>query len=176
MKTAITKAAIYGIEHRYIPDPLTRAAMRRLCVERIRKLDREGWSVNAFMESAKRLPIAVLTDKANEQHYEVPAALYRYCLGPRLKYSSCYWSDGVETLAEAEEVALAESCLHADIHDGQDILELGCGWGSMTLWLAEKYPMQRLPGYRIQDPSVNSSPDVRMNLVLAIVFKSLPRT
>ena len=88
-------------------------------------------------------PIAEHADAANEQHYEVPAAFFEACLGPRLKYSSCLYGPG-ETLAQAEDRALAETAAHADLRDGQRILELGCGWGSLSLWMAEAYPNARI--------------------------------
>jgi len=92
----------------------------------------------------KASPVALAAELANEQHYEVPASFFSYVLGPRRKYSACLWSPGINGLAEAEQAALADTCAHADLHDGQDILELGCGWGAMTLWMAEYYPNSRI--------------------------------
>lgn len=89
-------------------------------------------------------PIAIATDKANEQHYEVPPGFFQYMLGKHLKYSACYWSQHVTTLNDAEEAMLALTCERAEIQDGMEILELGCGWGSLSLWLAEKYPQSRI--------------------------------
>ncbi len=88
----------------------------------------------------RRAPIALVPEKANEQHYEVPAGFFKQVLGPNLKYSSAYWPDSVTTLAEAETAGLRETCVRADIQNGQTILELGCGWGSLTLWMARYYP------------------------------------
>ena len=76
---------------------------------------------------------------ANAQHYELPPAFFHLILGPRLKYSCCLY-DGAATLADAEECALIETAAHAELEDGQSILELGCGWGSLTLWMAERFP------------------------------------
>src|SRR6476659_9578414 len=90
------------------------------------------------------VPIAVDTSSANEQHYEVPTSFFRLVLGSRLKYSCAYWPDGVTTLDGAEEAMLRLTCERARIRDGQTILELGCGWGSLTLWMAEKYPKCRI--------------------------------
>ena len=78
--------------------------------------------------------------KANEQHYELPAEFFAYALGPNRKYSCCYWRDDAQDLADAEEEALAQTVQRADIVDGQQILELGCGWGSLTLYMARKFP------------------------------------
>jgi cyclopropane-fatty-acyl-phospholipid synthase len=85
-------------------------------------------------------PIAELPEKANEQHYELPAEFMELLLGPRLKYSGCLWKPGVESLAEAEEAMLAATCARAGVEDGMRVLDLGCGWGSLSLWLAERYP------------------------------------
>ena len=100
----------------------------------------------AHVEELKRSPIAIDTRAANEQHYEVPTRFFQLVLGPRLKYSSGLWSKGVTTLADAEEAMLALTCDRAGLANGQRILELGCGWGSLSLWMAGKFP--RLPNYR----------------------------
>ena len=94
----------------------------------------------AFIREMHRSPVALVPDQANEQHYEVPAAFFREALGPRLKYSCCLWSPGVDSLDAAEVEALQCSVEHAGLRDGQTILELGCGWGSLTLWMAEHFP------------------------------------
>ena len=91
-------------------------------------------------------PIAEVPEKANEQHYELPAAFLELILGPRMKYSGCLWTDGVSDLAEAEQAMLALTCDRAQIRDGMRILDLGCGWGSLTLWLAERYPAASVTG------------------------------
>lgn len=90
-------------------------------------------------EMAERV-IAEHVEAANAQHYELPAEFFRICLGPRLKYSCCLYPTGAESLAQAEEAALAETAMHAGLADGQTVLELGCGWGSLSLWMAERYP------------------------------------
>ena len=115
-----------------LPDACLRAGIRRLLARRIREErapDAAGRErrAQAFADELRTLPVAVETRAANAQHYEVPTGFYQLCLGPRLKYSSCWYETGRETLA-----------------DGQDILELGCGWGSLTLWMAEKYPNARI--------------------------------
>lgn len=94
----------------------------------------------ALMAQRASGPITTHTDEANEQHYEVPTAYFRTVLGPRLKYSSAYWPKGTDTLAEAEDAMLTLTCDRARLADGQRVLELGCGWGSLTLWMAERYP------------------------------------
>lgn len=89
-------------------------------------------------------PVAELPGKANEQHYELPVEFMELILGPRLKYSGCLWGPGVGSLAEAEEAMLSATCARAQIEDGMRILDLGCGWGSLSLWLAERYPQAEL--------------------------------
>jgi cyclopropane-fatty-acyl-phospholipid synthase len=96
------------------------------------------------VEHARRAPVALLPELANEQHYEVPPALFRSVLGRHLKYSCCYWPAGVDSLDEAEAAALEQTCMRADIGNGMSVLELGCGWGSLTLWLGQHYPDSRI--------------------------------
>jgi cyclopropane-fatty-acyl-phospholipid synthase len=91
-------------------------------------------------------PIAEVPEKANEQHYELPAEFLSLILGPRLKYSGCLWEPGTRTLAEAEEAMLDLTCRRAGVRDGMRILDLGCGWGSLSLWLAERYPHALITG------------------------------
>jgi cyclopropane-fatty-acyl-phospholipid synthase len=131
------------------PDWLIRVGIRRLLRQRLREERRGG--VEAQQERLSRLvaelrrsPIAIHVEAANAQHYEVPAAFYQRVLGQRLKYSSGYWPEGVVTLDHAEEAMLALTCERAGVENGQRILELGCGWGSLSLWLAERYPQSRI--------------------------------
>src|SRR5262249_33758979 len=98
----------------------------------------------AFLAARRDGPIARHTAAANRQHYEVPAAFFRLVLGQRLKYSSAYWPDGVSSLDAAEEAMLELTCRRAGIEDGQRVLDLGCGWGALTFWLAERYPRCRI--------------------------------
>ena len=98
----------------------------------------------AFARDMVAHPIAEHTDAANAQHYEVPAEFFLQCLGPQLKYSSCLYRNASDTIAQAEEHALKETAEHADLADGQRILELGCGWGSLSLWMAKTYPNARI--------------------------------
>jgi cyclopropane-fatty-acyl-phospholipid synthase len=124
-----------------VPDPLLRAGIRAACATRLRR-ERRRWpdAKEAFVEQLRSSPIAAQVDKPNEQHYEVPAEFFRLVLGPRLKYSSCLWPDGVDSLAVAEEAMLALTCERAGIENGMTLLDLGCGWGSLTGWLSERYP------------------------------------
>ena len=139
------------IEKDVLPDSVIRWGIRRLLKQRLSDERPESAAarfakVDAFAAELRTLPVAIETKAANEQHYEVPAAFYKLCLGPRLKYSSCYYESGSETIGEAEETMLARTCTRAELADGLEILELGCGWGSLTLWMAEKYPNARITG------------------------------
>jgi cyclopropane-fatty-acyl-phospholipid synthase len=136
-------------ERGLLPDALLRLGIRRLCAQRLRD---EGAHDAAqadarfrrLLASLRESPIAIETAAANAQHYEVPTAFFQHCLGKRLKYSSAYYPTGNESLDEAEEAMLALTCERAALADGQRILELGCGWGSLTLWMAEHYPNARI--------------------------------
>jgi cyclopropane-fatty-acyl-phospholipid synthase len=138
-------------ERGLVPDVLTRYGIRRLCARRLAE-ERGGDAAEAWerfrhrLDELRRSPVAVETDAANRQHYEVPARFFELCLGRRLKYSSCYYPRGDETLDQAEEAMLALYGERAGLADGQRILELGCGWGSLTLWMAERYPRARITG------------------------------
>ena len=123
-----------------IPDASLRWGMRRLLKARLANVATDAIATEAFCDELEKYPIAMHTEDANQQHYEVPAAFYLGALGPRLKYSSAYWPEGVSTLSEAEEKMLRLTCERAGLAAGQEILELGCGWGSLSLWMAEHYP------------------------------------
>ena len=98
----------------------------------------------ALIEKLRQSPIAIHTDDPNRQHYEVPSEFFRAVLGKRLKYSCCYWPNGYTTLDEAEEAMLRLTCERARLEDGMEVLDLGCGWGSLSLWIAEQYPNCRV--------------------------------
>lgn len=153
-------------ERGLLPDAVIRAGIRRLSQQRLKQEGRydSEFAAKRYMEvlhDLKSSPIAIDTDKANEQHYEVPAEFFKTVLGPRLKYSACYFAEAdvsqdktthrknkhgkdnqtpAEALAKAEEYSLVQYCQRAQLQDGQQILELGCGWGSLSLWMAAAYP------------------------------------
>ncbi len=131
-------------ERGLLPDPLTRLGIRALLRDRLAERRREPQRALAFIESLRSAPLAIEQRAANEQHYEVPPNFYELCLGPHLKYSSCWFDTGAETLGQAEAAMLALTCERARLHDGMDILEIGCGWGSLTLWMAKHYPGSRI--------------------------------
>ncbi len=139
------------LESGLVPDFVIRAAIRRMLRARLREEDVGSEAANRaklleFAEEMKRSRIALQTDSANAQHYEVPADFFRTVLGPRLKYSSAFYPEGCHSLKEAEEAMLRLTCERAELTDGQEVLELGCGWGSLTLWMAEQYPNSRITG------------------------------
>jgi cyclopropane-fatty-acyl-phospholipid synthase len=129
-------------ERGLVPDFLIRSGIRRLLRRRLAGEQAAGkdTTLDPFFADLRQRPIAEETDKANEQHYELPAAYFTRVLGPRLKYSSGYWESRSSTLAESEDAMLRLSCERAQLEDGQQILELGCGWGSLSLWMASHYP------------------------------------
>ncbi len=137
------------LERDLLPDFVLRAAIRRLIAVRLRQESEGGVEAQAerlmrWVEQLKHSPVALETDAANEQHYEVPAEFYRAVLGPRMKYSSGLWPRGVDTLALSETAMLERTVERARLSDGQDVLELGCGWGSLTLYMAGQYPNSRI--------------------------------
>ena len=142
-------APIALAERGLLPDVLIRAGIRRLCAQRLREERADdpeaAWArFRALLSELRRAPVAIHTDAANAQHYELPPGFFELCLGRRLKYSSAYYPTGSESLDQAEDAMLALYGERAQLTDGQDILELGCGWGSLTLWMAERYPHARI--------------------------------
>ena len=134
------------LERDLLPDWLIRLGIRRLLRQRLREIEHPSpiIQVAEFADGLRVQPIAVNTTESKAQHYEVPTRFYQQCLGPRLKYSSGYYERGDESLAQAEELMLTLTARRAQLADGLDILELGCGWGSLTLWMAEQYPAARI--------------------------------
>jgi len=137
------------VEAHLIPDGVIRYFIRREVghgLRRVKNLTTEQASQETmdFIAEIRKMPIAVQQQKANEQHYEVPDAFYKLVLGPHLKYSSGYWPRANMTLEESEEVMLSMYCERAGLADGMSIVDLGCGWGSVTLFVAAKYPNARV--------------------------------
>ena len=137
------------VESGYVPDAVIRAGIRYLNKQRLRLEQRGGVESlrnhqRAFVEMLRQSPIAVMTDAANKQHYELHPDFFAHVLGRRMKYSCCLYPAGTETLDQAEEAMLSLTCERADIRDGMELLELGCGWGALTLWIAERYPKARI--------------------------------
>ena len=138
-------------ERRVLPDRLVRAGMRRMIAKRLKSetrgdADEIASRQKGFVAELASSPIAIETQAANRQHYEVPAEFFGLHLGPRRKYSSCLYPTGRENLAGAESAMLALYADRANLVDGQRILDLGCGWGSFTLWAAARYPRSTVVG------------------------------
>jgi cyclopropane-fatty-acyl-phospholipid synthase len=134
-----------ALERDVIPERALRLAIRANLRRRLRAERRKSTEERAaFVESLARSPIALAPEAPNAQHYEEPPDFFELVLGPRLKYSACLWVDGTETLAEAEDAMLDLTCRRARIEDGMRILDLGCGWGSFTLFAAERFPQARI--------------------------------
>jgi cyclopropane-fatty-acyl-phospholipid synthase len=145
----VTNLAINWSERGLVPDYAIRAGIRRLVESRLREIRADDCEAGAaaetrFIEHMNSAPIAPVPELANQQHYEVPAEFFKHCLGTHRKYSSCYWAPDTRTLDEAEVLALWLTCEHATLENGQQILELGCGWGSLTLWMAQHYPASNI--------------------------------
>jgi cyclopropane-fatty-acyl-phospholipid synthase len=137
------------LERDLLPDSVIRTGIRRLLEARLREEDKGDPEVQQehlirFVEELRRSPVAIATREANEQHYELPSAFFGLVLGRHLKYSSCYFKPGVTALDDAEAEMLRLTCERAGLVDGEQILELGCGWGSLTLWMAEHFPRARI--------------------------------
>jgi cyclopropane-fatty-acyl-phospholipid synthase len=157
METRLDALAIRLAESGRIPDALVRTGIRRIVADRARQarmadLETRGAQKQAFLEGLRSGPIALAPERANAQHYELPPAFFEAVLGPRLKYSCALFEPGAESLAEAEDRMLAATCARAGLADGMQVLDLGCGWGSLSLWIAEHYPHSRVVGVSHSKP------------------------
>ena len=132
-----------------LPDSLVRAGIRRLLKTRLQQIHADdvelsATALGAFVEMMKASEVAPLPERANEQHYEVPAEFFAEALGKHRKYSCCFWQPSTTCLEEAESDALRITCERAGIRDGMHVLDMGCGWGSLSLWIAGHYPNCRV--------------------------------
>ena len=139
------KKLITLAEKGLVPDVLIRFGIRYLLAKRIKSLvsideQKNLHNKEAFIKAMDDSPIALVPDLANEQHYEIPAEFYDLCLGSNKKYSSCFWEKNTSNLDEAEDISLKLTAEHANLEDGMSVLELGCGWGSLSLWMASNFP------------------------------------
>ncbi|MFZ5908309.1 MAG: SAM-dependent methyltransferase [Nitrospirota bacterium] len=131
-----------------IPDALIRRGIRLLNRRRLKNEEAHHSAgekeKSSFIHQLRLSPVATHPDKPNEQHYEIPPEFFMHILGKRMKYSCSLWSDGVQSVDRAEELMLDLTCRRAGIQDGMNVLELGCGWGSLSLWIAENFPQCRI--------------------------------
>ena len=152
MSTAAYKASSTALdwsERGLVPDSVLRAGIRRLCRQRLKDIRADdiqisGQLLEAFVRKMNQSPVALVPELANEQHYEVPPEFFSEVLGDFAKYSCCHWDENTSSLSQAEAQALEISCERAGIEDGMSVLDLGCGWGSLSLWIAENYPASRV--------------------------------
>ncbi len=147
--TAVTSALVleHLVDSGLVPEPMLRAGIRAICALRLRQerssVETEQARHQALVDELRTSEVAIETAAANTQHYEVPAAFFEHVLGPHLKYSGCYFPPGVDDLGAAERAMLELTAERAGLADDQRILDLGCGWGSLTLWAAARYPASR---------------------------------
>jgi cyclopropane-fatty-acyl-phospholipid synthase len=149
MMHTLANLALTCTERGLLPDPVVRMGIRKLVRQRLAELqlqerERASDALQEFISGMDGAEIAPIPHMANEQHYEVPAEFFSRVLGAHRKYSSCYWRDGVDDLDQAEADALRVTCERARLQDGQHVLELGHGWGSLSLWMARNYPQSRI--------------------------------
>ena len=147
----LIKSSLALAEKGFLPDSIVRTGIRQLVEKRMQEIRANNCeagisSLTSFIKAMNAATIAEVPELANAQHYEVPAEFFNHCLGVNRKYSSCFWLSDTEDLDEAEILALQQTCNHADLQDGQAILELGCGWGSLSLWMATHYPKAQITG------------------------------
>ena len=143
--SGVTAKAVSWTETGLVPDSVIRAGIRRLLESKRKEIAAGNVEVaantlNRFVAMMNESPVALVPHLANEQHYEVPAEFFRQVMGDHLKYSCCFWPNDVRSLSEAEAAALELTVRRAGIEDGMKVLDLGCGWGSLSLWIAEHFP------------------------------------
>jgi cyclopropane-fatty-acyl-phospholipid synthase len=143
--SALTAKAVSWTESGLVPDTVIRAGIRRLLESKRKEIhsgdvEYAADTLNRFVAMMNESPIALVPDLANEQHYEVPSEFFTHVMGDHLKYSCCYWPNDVGNISDAEVAALELTVERAGIEDGHQVLDLGCGWGSLSLWIAEHFP------------------------------------
>ena len=146
MKTLSELAEKGFLPELFIRKGIRQLNRRRLNGEKKRDIESQRFSIQRFIEDMKNAPIAISTDKANKQHYELPSSFFLKVLGKHMKYSGNFWKPGVSSLDQAEKDMLALIAERAQLEDNMNILELGCGWGSLTLWMATNYPRSKVVG------------------------------
>ena len=147
--SSVLSTCLAAADRGWLPDTIIRSGIRHLCEERLKTLNPlqslpNQHYLKEFITAMDGAEIAPLPDKANSQHYELPPEFFELVLGDYKKYSCCYWNPGDKSLVDAERSALQITCDRAQIEDGQRILELGCGWGALSLWMATNFPNTRI--------------------------------
>lgn len=140
MPHSVINIAVKLAEKRWLSDLIIRFGIRRRLSRKIKSLDAVRKSSAEWVFELQKRSIAEETEAANEQHYELPVDYFRSVLGDHMKYSSGYWPEGCNSLEQSESEMLRLTCERAELRNGQQVLELGCGWGSLSLWMAEHYP------------------------------------
>jgi cyclopropane-fatty-acyl-phospholipid synthase len=171
------------LEKDLIPDALIRMGIRSLLRQRLAEEaspdpERQQEKLNAFIASMNASPVAILTQAANEQHYELPTRFFQLCLGPHLKYSSGYYTGATASLEAAEEMMLQLTASRAGIQNGDRVLELGCGWGSLSLFNAARFPRSKFVGVsnsRTQKQFIDAKAKERGIKNLAIITADMNR-
>ncbi|KAJ6957578.1 (S)-coclaurine N-methyltransferase-like [Populus alba x Populus x berolinensis] len=148
---ATVKVMLASLERNLLPDAVIRRLTRMLLAGRLRSCYKTSSELQLadllqFVHSLKEMPIAIKTDKPKTQHYELPTSFFKLVLGKNLKYSCCYFSDKSNTLEDAEKAMLELYCERSQLKDGHSVLDVGCGWGSLSLYIAQKYSNCKITG------------------------------
>ncbi|KAI5556613.1 hypothetical protein BDE02_18G047700 [Populus trichocarpa] len=148
---ATVKVMLASLERNLLPDAVIRRLTRMLLADRLRSCYKTSSELQLadllqFVHSLKEMPIAIKTDKPKTQHYELPTSFFKLVLGKNLKYSCCYFSDKSNTLEDAEKAMLELYCERSQLKDGHTVLDVGCGWGSLSLYIAQKYSNCKITG------------------------------
>ncbi|KAK4388719.1 (S)-coclaurine N-methyltransferase [Sesamum angolense] len=148
---ATVRFMLASLERNLLPDAVVRRLTRLLLASRLRSGYRSSAELQMsdllqFAHSLREMPIAIKTEKPKSQHYEVPTSFFKLVLGKHLKYSCCFFPDKSSTLEDAEKAMLELYCERSQIKDGQSVLDVGCGWGSLSVYIAQKYPNCQVTG------------------------------
>ncbi|OIS95929.1 PREDICTED: (S)-coclaurine N-methyltransferase-like [Nicotiana attenuata] len=148
---ATVRLMLSSLERNLLPDAVIRRLTRLLLAARLRSSYKPSAELQLsdllqFVHSLREMPIAVMTEKAKSQHYELPTSFFKFVLGKHFKYSCCYFHDKSSTLVDAEKAMMELYCERSQLKDGHTILDVGCGWGSLSLYIAQKYSSCKITG------------------------------
>ncbi|KAJ4830155.1 hypothetical protein Tsubulata_042905 [Turnera subulata] len=149
--TATVRAMLASLERNLLPDAVVRRLTRLLLASRLRSGCKPSSELQLldllqFVHSLKEMPIAIQTETAKAQHYELPTSFFKLVLGKNMKYSCCYFPNESSSLEDAEKAMLELYCERAKLKDGHTVLDVGCGWGSLSLFIAQKYANCKITG------------------------------